>query len=69
MASDGVFFFTSSDSILWAIYTEMHGSATKGAELESGQFKILCAHAEKVALKMNVKRLITIKYVRYDRVV
>ena len=36
MAADGVF-STPSDAILWAIYTDLHGSATRGAELESGQ--------------------------------
>ena len=30
-------FFTPSDAILWAIYTDLQGSATRGADLESGQ--------------------------------
>ena len=29
---------TPSDAILWAIYTDLHGFATRGAELESGRF-------------------------------
>ena len=37
MAADGVF-STPSDAILWAIYTDLHGSTTRGADLESGQF-------------------------------
>ena len=37
MASEGVW-DTTSDAILWAIYTDLQGSATRGAELESGQF-------------------------------
>ena len=36
MAADGVF-STPSDAILWAIYTDLHASATRGADLESGQ--------------------------------
>ena len=36
MAADGVF-STPSDAIFWAIYTDVHGSATRGADLESGQ--------------------------------
>ena len=31
-------FSTPSDAILWPIYTDLHGSATRGADLESGQF-------------------------------
>ena len=33
-------FSTPSHAILWAIYTELHGSATRGADLESGQLYI-----------------------------
>ena len=33
-------FSTPSDAILWAIYTDMHGSATRGADLESGQLRM-----------------------------
>ena len=32
-------FSTLSDAILWAIYTDMHGSATRDADLESGKLK------------------------------
>ena len=39
MASDGVE-NTPSAAILWAIYTDLHGIATIGALLESGQFVI-----------------------------
>ena len=36
MAADGVF-STPSDAILWAIYTDLQGFATRGALLESSQ--------------------------------
>ena len=39
MATDGVF-STRSDAILWAIYTDLYGSATRGADLESDHFPI-----------------------------
>ena len=29
---------TPSTAILWAVYTDLHGFATRGADLESGQF-------------------------------
>ena len=41
MVADGVF-STPSDAILWAIYTDLHGSATTGADLESGQLSKSC---------------------------
>ena len=43
MAADGVF-STPSDAILWAIYTDLHRSATRGAELESGQLNRSAKH-------------------------
>ena len=36
MASEGVW-DTPSGAILWEIYTDLHGFAARGAELESGQ--------------------------------
>ena len=36
MVADGVF-STPSDAILWAIYTDLYGSATTGADLKSSQ--------------------------------
>ena len=36
MASEGLW-DTPSEAILWAIYTDLQGLATRGAELEGGQ--------------------------------
>ena len=37
MASEGVW-DTPWDAMFWVIYTDLHEFATRGAELESGQF-------------------------------
>ena len=62
MASDGVE-NTPSAAILWAIYTDLHGFAARGALLESGQLPVNVVESTSIfVFKKQLKAYFISKY-------